>query len=255
MCLREKPMSIYEISRRTGRSWRTIRDHLQRLKELGKVECFNDGAGKIWRLTRIDFRASGEQHIVRVDLMKIARNLVDARELMYYDKEPYKIRLPLIEECGIIIPLHLFETFRSVLSEKIGDEMADKILFNVGRNHGFYIIDKLSGMLEGGQQSLEKKFFKYGMTNDEVRKLFGSIYESQGWFKVINIERNGSNIIFKLQYCFESMAYGGKYPCSFMKGFLVGMMETYFHEKALGCQELKCLSEGEDYCEFSIEFN
>lgn len=250
--LRTKPMSIYEISRTTGRSWRTIRDHLRRLMELGKVECSDDAAGKLWRLKQTGFGVSGERQIIVEDLIKIARNRVDARELMYYDKVPYKFRLPLIEECGVIVPLHIFKTLRSVLVNKFSREKAEAILYDIGREHGSYIIEKVSEMLGGGNQSPALKLFELGVNVEGAKKVFSSIYESQGWFKVISIEFSRYSVTFKIKYSFESMAYSGAYPCSFTKGFLEGFIEGYLLEKDIRCEELRCIYKGEDYCEFRI---
>ncbi|MFB0562186.1 MAG: hypothetical protein ACETWM_13365 [Candidatus Lokiarchaeia archaeon] len=250
--LRSKPMSIYEISRRTGRAWRTIRDHLRRLKDLGKVERFDDGVVKLWHLKQNGHGVIEEQQIVGIDLMKITWNRVDARELMYYDKIPCKFRMPLIEEYGALLPLNLFEAFRLVLFKRFGHKMAETILFDIGREHALYELKKFSKMLGRGQQSLVEKLFERGVNLEGAKELFRSIYESKGWFKVISIEF-GKHNVYKLKHTFESIAYSGAYPCSFIKGYLVGVIEALFHEKAIRYEELRCTSKGEDYCEFHIE--
>lgn len=250
--LRVKPMSIYEISRRTGRAWRTVRDHLRRLRELGKVECFNSGVARLWRINDNNLGVMGERQIVGIDLIKIAGNRVDARELMYYNKVPCKFRMPLIEEYGALLPLNLFKAFRSVLVKCFGHKKAEVILFEIGREHALYEFKKFSKMLGEGKQSLVEKLFERGVNLGGAKELFKSIYESKGWFKVINIEF-GKNNVFKLKHTFESIAYGGAYPCSFTKGYLVGVIEALFHEEAIRYEELKGISEEEDYCEFHIE--
>lgn len=250
--LRSKPMSIYEISRRTGRAWRTVRDHLKRLGELGKVEYFEDRESRVWRLKQNNLEVMEEPQIVGVDLMKITWNKVDAKELMYYEKEQSKFRMPLIEEGGVLFPVHLFEALRSVLIKKFGYEMANIVLFDIGREHALYALKKFSNMLGRGKQSLAKKFFEHGINLDRAKKIFKSIYESQGWFKVIDVEL-GRDSIFKLKYTFESIAYSNVYPCSFIEGYLVGVIEVFFLEKVIRHEELKCTSKGDDYCEFHIE--
>lgn len=250
--LKVKPMSIYEISRSTGRAWRTVRDHLRRLKELGKVEChYNDGI-KVWHLKQINLGAIEEPQIVSVDLMKIIWNKVEAKELMYYDKEQSKFRMPLIEESGMLFPLHLFEAFRSVLAKSFGHKRAESILFDIGREHALHAIKKFSNMLGGGHQSLAEKLLDRGVNLELAKKIFKSIYESQGWFKVIDLKL-GKNNIFKFKHTFESFAYSRVYPCRFIEGYLVGFIQVLFNEKIVRHKELKCVSEGEDYCEFHIE--
>lgn len=250
--LRFKPMSIYEISRRTGISWRTVRDHLKRLRELGKVEYFEDGRSRMWRLKQNNLEVIEKPQIVGLDLMKITWNKVDAKELMYYEKGQCKFRMPLIEENGVLFPIHLFEALRSVLIKKFGYEMANMILFDIGKEHALHALKKFSNMLGRGKQSLAKKFFEYGINFDRAKKIFKSIYESQGWFKVIDVEF-GKDTIFKLKHTFESIAYSNVYPCSFIEGYLVGVIEVFFLEKVIRHKELKCTSKGDNYCEFHIE--
>jgi predicted hydrocarbon binding protein len=184
--------------------------------------------------------------------MKITWNKVDAKELMYYDKEQSKFRMPLIEEAGALFPVHLFEALRSVLIKKFGHEMSNIALFDIGREHALHALKKFSNMLGGGKQSLAKKLFELGVNLDRTKKIFKSVYESQGWFKVIDMEF-GRNNIFKLKYTFESIAYDNVYPCSFIEGYLAGMVEVFLLEKVIRHKELKCTSKGDDYCEFHIE--
>ncbi len=250
--LTEKPMSIYEISRRTGRAWKTVRDHLRRLKELGKVECINQGADKLWRLSYGGLGTLEEYQIIGVDLRNITLNRVDAKELFYYNKAEGKFRMPLIEEWGMIFSLYLFEALRSVLAKRFGPKNAESILFAVGREHALYGIKKFSNMLGPAKRSLAENLFEHGVNLEEAKGLFKSVFESQGWFKVVDIQI-GRNIVIKLKNTFESIAYSGLYPCSFLEGFLVGLIEVLFHEKIVNHQESSCVSQGKDYCEFHIE--
>lgn len=250
--LREKPMSIYEISRRTGRAWKTVRDHLRRLKELGKVECLDEGVDRLWRLSHGGHGALEEQQIIGVDLRNITLNRVDAKELMYYNKAQGKFRMPLIEDWGMFFSLNLFKALRSVLAKRFGPRNAEAILFDVGREHALYGIKKFSNMLGAARRSLAENLFEHGVNLEEAKGLFKSVFESQGWFKVIDIQI-GKNTVIKLKNTFESIAYSGLYPCSFLEGFLVGLIEVLFHEKIVKHQELSCTSQGEDYCEFHVE--
>ncbi|MFB0563495.1 MAG: ArsR family transcriptional regulator [Candidatus Lokiarchaeia archaeon] len=247
-----KPMSIYEISRRTGRAWKTVRDHLRRLKELGKVECIDQGVDKLWRLRQDELGAMEELQLIGADLKNITLNRVDAKELMYYNKAQGKFRMPLIEEWAMFFGLNFFEALRSVLAKRFGRKMAEEILFDIGREHALYGIKKFSNMLGGGKQSLAENLFKRGVNLEEAKRLFKSVFESQGWFKVIDVEL-GRKTIFKLENTFESIAYSGLYPCSLLEGFLVGLTEVLFHEKIVRHEEIRCTSKGEDYCEFLVE--
>jgi len=250
--LKLKPMSVYEISHRTRRAWRTVRDHLRRLRELGKVECHFSEQGKLWFLKQDNLVFVEEPQIVNLDLMKIIWDKVEAKELMYYEKSQSKFRMPLIEESGILFPLSLFEAIRTVLAKSFGHHRAEGILFDIGRKHALHAIKKFSNLLRGGHQSLAEKLFDCGINLELGKKIFKSIYESQGWFKVIDIKW-GKNCVFKFKYTFESFAYSGIYPCKFIEGYLVGFIQVLFNENVVGHKEIKCVSMGNDYCEFHIE--
>lgn len=250
--LKVKPMSVYEISYRTRRAWRTVRDHLIRLRELGKVECHCYERSKLWCLKQGNLVSVEEPQIVNLDVMKIIWDRVEAKELMYYEKSQSKFRMPLIEEGGILVPLNLFEAIRTVLARNFGHHRAESILFEIGREHALYAIKKFSNLLRGGHKSLAEKLFDCGINLELGKKIFKSIYESQGWFKVIDFTW-GKNNVFKFKYTFESFAYSRVYPCKFIEGYLVGFIQVLFNENVVGHKEVKCVSQGNDYCEFHVE--
>lgn len=106
-------------------------------------------------------------------------------------------------------------------------------------------------------REMVKRVGKFGGVKKRKALEMGlSIGQSFGWFRYEIVEWDEEKPFFVIRFYdnFEcSMVKGKKEPNSqFIRGIASGSLSELFEEKLLA-RETKCISKGDDYCEFEIE--
>jgi len=108
-----------------------------------------------------------------------------------------------------------------------------------------------------GERSAERLASQLGVRNEALLSAIIKVKRAEGWgaieFKDTLLGEINQVIV---KHSFEAMEYGrSQVPvCHFLRGYLVGVLSIALNLKA-SLTEIKCLSMGDEYCEFQSKRN
>jgi len=161
---------------------------------------------------------------------------LDAEKGEYYDV--------LFDSPAIIMGLFVYRAWHEKLY-KVFETGASTILFEIGRELG----------IQGFQKFREKVKNPLKIASVGMKHVF-----SLGWGKMSMNKAQllkmatQKSMTVKIEDCFIPKAIGntGQTSCHLLRGFFVGALETMTERKCF-CEETKCISKGDSYCEFQLK--
>lgn len=161
---------------------------------------------------------------------------LDAEKGEYYDV--------LFDSPAIIMGLYMYRAWHEKLY-KVFETGASTILFEIGKElgiHGFQKVkEKVKNPLKVASAGMKHGFSlgwgKMSMSKTQLLKMMTL-----------------KSMTVKIEDCFIPKAIGnkGQASCHLLRGFFVGALETMTGRKCV-CEETKCISKGDSYCEFQLK--
>jgi len=143
----------------------------------------------------------------------------------------------------ILLNLKIYRAWHEALT-KVFKTGASTILFEMGRELGVIVIK--------GMQQKTKNPIKLASLGLKHGSLLGWGKFHVTTTQLLKVAALGA-LKVKVYDCFiaKAVGYNGQASCHLMRGFFLGALQT-LAGGTYGCEETKCLSKGDPYCEFLL---
>jgi len=172
-----------------------------------------------------------------IELLKLGKVIAEKGTFMF------------LNEYFIFLPVRTFLKLRETLIKKLGKEVADNILKEIGKYQVAQAIKRYSKTI--GFEKLDKaKINEFGI---KVMNLMG-----HGVYEIVSFNEEENEIVIKS----DNVPTALEYPLIYGKSdtpidsFLCGIWEeayTRFLNISMHCMETKCIACGDSYCQFELK--